>query len=151
MILIDGQRARGVEIGVAGRINERWQVMGGYAWQDGEILGDPAISPQAGNTLSQLPRNSASLWNRFDITPSFGFGVGVIHRGSFYASVDNAVTVPGFTRFDGALYWNASEEIQLQLNIENLLDKKYFASAHSNQNISPGAPRGATLTARFTF
>ena len=151
MILVDGQRARGVEIGLAGRINERWQVMGGYAWQDGEILGDPATNAQAGNTLAQLPRNSASLWNRFDITPSFGVGVGVIHRGSFYASVDNAVTVPGFTRFDGALYWNASKQIQLQLNIENLLDRKYFASAHSNQNISPGAPRGATLTARFTF
>lgn len=151
MLLVDGQRARGVEVGVAGRINDRWQIMGGYAWQEGEILGNAASNAQAGNTLAQLPRHSASLWNRYDITPAFGVGLGVIHRGSFYASVDNTVTVPGFTRMDGAVYWNPGEHLQLQLNIENVLDKEYYASAHSNQNITPGAPRGATLTARFTF
>ena len=55
------------------------------------------------------------------------------------------------SHLDGALFWKANDNLQLQLNVENLLDRKYFASAHSNQNISPGAPRGATLTARFTF
>lgn len=151
MVLVDGQRARGVEVGVAGRITERWQVMGGYAWQQGELLSAASATAPAGNELAQLPRHSASLWNRFDVTPTFGFGIGAIHRGSFYASTDNTVTVPGFTRLDGALFWKASEQLQLQLNVENLLDKEYFATAHSNQNISPGAPRGATLTARFTF
>lgn len=151
MVLVDGQRARGVEVAVAGRITERWQVMGGYAWQEGELLSAASATAPAGNGLAQLPRHSASLWNRFDVTPTFGFGIGAIHRGSFYASTDNTVTVPGFTRLDGALFWKASKNLQLQLNIENLLDKEYFASAHSNQNISPGAPRGATLTARVTF
>lgn len=151
MVLVDGQRARGVEVGVAGRITERWQVMGGYAWQQGELLRAASATAPAGNALAQLPRHSASLWNRFDVTPAFGFGIGAIHRGSFYASTDNTVTVPGFTRLDGALFWKASKNLQLQLNIENLLDKEYFASAHSNHNISPGAPRGATLTARVTF
>lgn len=151
MILVDGQRTRGVEIGAAGRITERWQVMGGYAWQTGEILATQSASVRAGNHLAQLPRHSASLWNRFDLTPTFGIGVGAIYRGSFYASTDNTVTVPGFTRFDGALFWNVSKQLQLQLNIENLLDKEYYSAAHSNQNITPGAPRGAMLSARFTF
>ena len=151
MVLVDGQRARGVEVGMAGRITERWQVMGGYAWQQGELLSAASAIAPAGNALAQLPRHSASLWNRFDLTPAFGFGIGAIHRGSFFASTDNTVTVPGFTRLDGALFWKANDNLQLQLNVENLLDRKYFASAHSNQNISPGAPRGATLTARFTF
>ena len=151
LILVDGQRTRGVEIGVAGRITERWQVMGGYAWQTGEILATQSASAPAGNRLAQLPKHSASLWNRFDLTPKFGIGVGAIYRGSFYASTDNTVTVPGFTRFDGALFWDVSEQVQLQLNIENLLDKEYYSSAHSNQNITPGAPRGAMLSARFTF
>jgi len=151
MILIDGQRARGVEVGVAGRITERWQVMGGYAWQTGEILATQSASAPAGNRLAQLPRHSASLWNRFDVTPTFGFGIGAIYRGEFFASTDNTVTVPGFTRFDGALFWDVSEHVHLQLNIENLLDKEYYSAAHSNQNITPGAPRGAMLSARFTF
>ncbi len=151
LLLVDGQRARGVEFGLAGKITDRWQVMGGYAWQQGELLESLSASAPAGNSLAQLPRHSASLWNRFDFSERFGVGLGAIHRGSFYASTDNTVTVPGFTRFDGAVYWTASEQVQLQLNIENILDKRYFGSAHSNHNISPGAPRGATLTARFVF
>ncbi|SIP92966.1 catecholate siderophore receptor [Solilutibacter tolerans] len=151
MILVDGQRARGVEAGIAGRITERWQVMGGYAWQTGEILATQSANAPVGNRLAQLPKHSASLWNRFDLTPKFGVGVGAIYRGSFYASSDNTVTVPGFTRFDGALFWDVNEQVQLQLNIENLLDKEYYSSAHSNQNITPGAPRGAMLSARFSF
>jgi catecholate siderophore receptor len=39
----------------------------------------------------------------------------------------------------------------LQLNIENLFDKKYFPSAHSDNNISVGAPRGYFLSARLRF
>lgn len=151
LVLVDGQRARGVEVGLAGRITDRWQMMGGYAWQQGELLSSISATAPAGNSLAQLPRHSASLWNRYDVTPNFGIGVGAIHRGSFYTSTDNAVTVPGFTRLDGALFWDVSDQLHLQLNIENLLDKRYYSSAHSNQNISPGAPRGATLTARFTF
>ncbi len=151
MILVDGQRARGVELGIAGRITDRWQVMGGYAWQDGEILATQSANAPAGNRLAQLPRHSASLWNRFDLTPRFGLGLGAIHRGAFFASTDNSVTVPGFTRLDGALYWNVKPQLHLQLNIENLLDTRYHASAHNNHNIAPGAPRGGMLTARFTF
>ena len=68
-----------------------------------------------------------------------------------YANVDNQVTLPAFTRFDAALYWSATESIQMQLNIENLTDKRYFASAHSNNNITPGAPRSAWVSLNFAY
>jgi len=150
-ILVDGQTAKGVELGIAGRITDAWQLMGGYAWQQGEITTTQSATALAGNRLAQLPRHSASLWNRYDFNPAFGVGLGIVHRGAIFANVDNAVTVPAFTRFDAALYWTVHPSLQLQLNIENLGDKRYFASAHSNDNISPGAPRSAWLTANLRF
>jgi catecholate siderophore receptor len=41
--------------------------------------------------------------------------------------------------------------MRLQVNVENLFDKRYFINADSNTNISPGAPRAvrAGFTARF--
>jgi catecholate siderophore receptor len=41
--------------------------------------------------------------------------------------------------------------LRAQLNVENLLDRAYFASAHSNTNITPGSPRALRLglTTRF--
>ena len=49
------------------------------------------------------------------------------------------------------MFFKATEKLELQLNVENLLDEDYFADAHNNNNISPGAPINARLTARVTF
>ncbi|MDE2407767.1 MAG: TonB-dependent siderophore receptor [Xanthomonadaceae bacterium] len=151
LILVDGQYTKGVELGLAGRLNEHWQVMGGYAWQRGEITTTQSATALKGNQLAQLPRNSASLWNRYDFNDSFGAGLGLVYRGALYASVDNQVTLPAFTRVDAALYWTLNPALQLQLNVENLGNIRYFASANSNNNISPGAPRSAWVSVNFRY
>lgn len=151
MLLVDGQFTEGVELGLAGRITDRWQVMGGYAWQSGEITTTQSATAIEGNRLAQLPRHSASLWNRYDFNDSFGAGLGVVYRGEIYANVDNKVALPAFTRVDAAVYWTLSPSLQLQLNVENLGNTRYFASAHSNNNISPGAPRSAWVSLNFRY
>ena len=150
-LLVDGQVSKGAELGLAGRITDAWQLMGGYAWQDGEITATQSAAAPAGNRLAQLPRHSASLWNRYDFSPRFGIGLGIVHRGAIYANVDNAVSLPGFTRFDGALYWTLNPSLQLQLNVENLADTRYFSSAHNNNNITPGAPRSAWVSLNLRY
>jgi catecholate siderophore receptor len=39
----------------------------------------------------------------------------------------------------------------VQLNVENLGDARYVANAHSDNNISPGAPRTAHLGLHLEF
>ncbi len=151
MVLVDGQYVRGVELGVAGRITDAWQLMGGYAYQTGEITATQSSSALRGNRLAQLPQHSASLWNRYDISPAIGVGLGIVYRGSIYANVDNKVAVPAFTRFDAALYWTLNPMLQVQVNIENVTNTRYFASAHSNSNISPGGPRSAWISLNYHF
>ncbi|MGV8941464.1 MAG: TonB-dependent receptor [Lysobacter sp.] len=143
-ILIDGQRVEGVEIGLAGNVTDAWSVMGGYAYQQGEI-------PGQSTTPAQLPRHSASLWNRYDFSQMWGIGLGAIHRGEIFAAADNAVTLPAFTRVDAAVFVTLNDRVKLQLNVENLLDERYFASAHNNNNITPGAPRSVYLGMNVNF
>ena len=40
---------------------------------------------------------------------------------------------------------------RVQVNIDNIADRKYFVTADNNNNITPGAPRSlrATLTTGF--
>lgn len=145
LILVDGQYSEGVEFGLSGKVTEAWSLMGGYAYQRGENL-----QPRRSD-LQQLPEQTASLWNRYDFSPMWGAGVGVIHRDAMFAAADNAVTLPAFTRVDAAVYFTLSPQLQMQLNIENLLDKAYYASAHNNHNITPGAPRSAYLGVTLKF
>lgn len=151
MVLVDGQYVRGIELGLAGRLTDAWQLMGGYAYQAGEITATQSTTAVKGNRLAQLPQHSASLWNRYDINEMIGVGLGIVYRGSIYANVDKKVALPAFTRFDAAVYWTFNPRLQLQLNVENLANQRYFASAHSNNNISPGAPRSAWVTLNFHF
>ena len=148
--LVKGQRSEGMELEISGDITSAWSIAGGYAYQDARIT--RAIpGTVAGTRLAQVPRHSASLWNRYDVAPGWGVGLGVIYRGEVFATTSNTVTLPRFTRVDAALFHTVSPHLQLQLNVENLLDKTYYASAHTNDNISPGAPRSVYLGARITF
>jgi len=145
-MLVDGQRTKGFEFGVSGRVREAWSIQGGYAWQDGELT-----EALGGTRLAQLPKHVASLWNKYNLTPAWSVGLGVIHQTEMFAAADNAVTMPEFTRVDAAVYFTPSERLRMQLNVENLLDEKYYPNAHNNNNISPGSPRAlrAGVTMRF--
>ena len=152
--LVDGQRTRGIEWGFSGNITDDWKVIGGYAYQNAEITKNIVSgnsTAYAGATLAQVPEHTFSLWNRYDITPKWGVGLGSVYRSKMYAAVDNTVTLPGFLRFDAAVYYKIDKNIQLQVNIENLLDKEYYASAHNNNNITPGSPIAANAGITMKF
>jgi catecholate siderophore receptor len=150
-ILVDGQRTNGFEIGGTGHLTRRWSAVGGYAYQDGRITQTLSASAKAGARLAQVPAHSFSLWNRYDVTSRWGAAAGIIHNGRVFTSTDNTVVVPSFTRVDGALFVRLARVLSAQVNVENLLDARYFAFAHSNVNITPGSPRALrlTLTSRF--
>jgi catecholate siderophore receptor len=145
-ILVDGQRTEGLELGVSGRISESWSIQGGYAYQDGQLT-DRA----GGTTLAQLPKHVASMWNRYDITAAWGVGLGVVYQTEMFAASDNLVELPEFTRVDAGVFYTPSERLRMQVNVENLLDERYYPNAHNNNNITPGSPPAvrATVTASF--
>jgi catecholate siderophore receptor len=133
-ILVDGQRARGAEVGLMGRVTPQWSVMGGYAYTDAEIT-RTITGAQAGAVVAQVPKHTVSMWNRYDFTPFLGLGLGVIHRSSMYAAVDNTVLLPGFTRLDAAMFVRLNKTLRVQANVENIANIDYVASAHNNNNI----------------
>jgi catecholate siderophore receptor len=144
------QRTNGGEIGLDGKINRRWRVSGGYANQDA-FISSATTAARAGARVALVPRQTFSLWNRFQIIPKLSAGLGIIHRTDMFAAIDNTVTLPGYTRADVAVYYSFNEKWHLQANVENVLNRRYYLNADSNNNISPGSPRGARvgLVARF--
>ncbi|MGH9371278.1 MAG: TonB-dependent siderophore receptor [Vicinamibacterales bacterium] len=149
-LLVDAQRTKGLELGLTGNVTSAWSVAGAYAYQDGEITRSLSATAQAGARLAQLPEHTFSLWNKYAPSTRWGLGLGIVHRGDIFASTDNTVTLPAFTRVDGAVYVTLTRQLRAQLNIENLFGEDYYASAHNN-NITPGSPRAArvSLTTRF--
>jgi catecholate siderophore receptor len=154
------QRVDGVEIGIQGEVTRNWQMYGGYARLDGRITqpissgtaATPASVVPAGNKIGLVPENTFSLWNRFKLGGGWATGLGVIYQGESFTSFNNTVTLPAFTRVDAGVYYAfAGGKTRLQLNVENLFDKRYFPTVDGDNNISPGAPRNARLTLSLAF
>jgi catecholate siderophore receptor len=149
--LVDGARTTGYEIEISGRVAPPWTVHGGYAYQDAEIVESDSPSRPVGARLGQVPRHTFALWNRYDPSPTWGVGLGVISRSDSYVATDNAVVLPGFTRVDAALFLRLTSQLRAQVNVENLFDTRYYWAAHSNNNIAPGSPRALRVTLSAGF
>jgi catecholate siderophore receptor len=156
-ILIDGQETKGVELGVSGKITDKWSMFGGYAYQDGQITENQNISGSqynSGTELGQTPKHTFSLWNRYDFNDVWGAAIGAVSRSDMYALTPTTTTstlLPGYTRFDAAIYGKFSKNLRLQVNLENLTNKEYALSAHNNNNIVPGSPFTGRATLIYNF
>ena len=144
------QRTNGFEAGLSGTVTRDWSIMGGYSYQDAFVTSATLNAP-AGARVAQVPRNTFSLWNHYRFSRKWRAGLGLIHRSDMYAAIDNRVVLPGYLRADAAVFYNFTEKLGLQANVENLFNKKYYVNADSNDNISPGYPRAARVTFNWKF
>jgi catecholate siderophore receptor len=72
--------------------------------------------------------------------------MGAVHQARMYAAIDNAVTLPAFTRLDGALFYSFGAHLLAQINIENVANARFVVSANGNNNLQPGAPRAVRVS-----
>ncbi len=155
-----GQRSEGIELSLSGSLTSAWSVAGAYSYTDAKFVADTSATLRAGGRVAQVPKHTLSLWNRYELTPTIGVGVGVIYRGKSFAANEQIITaaaptpnveLQGYTRADAALFLKINKNLQAQINIENLFDRKYYLFANSNTNITPGSPRAvrAEIIAKF--
>ena len=145
------QRTRGVEVSAQGEITDRLSLTGSYTYSDAKFLDSLSGTVRAGNRVPNVPRNAATLWARYNPTRSFGAALGVIYQGQRFAATDNAVVLPGYTRVDGAIFYTINRRLDVQINVENIFDRRYFLYSDNNTNITPGSPTAVRigLNARF--
>ena len=147
----------GTEVTLNGYITDKWQVAAGYAYQEGETatptrFGGTLIP--TGTELPLLPEQTFSLWNRYQFSPMWGAGVGVVHRTDMLAAiapVATQVVLPEYTTVDAAIFFRLNENLRAQLNVENILGEDYYLTAHNNNNIAPGAPTTAYFSVTSNF
>ena len=95
----EGRRARGFTTAILhndrdapiehGALHKPLHLSVAYAYQDAEITRDQSATVLDGARLAAVPENSFSLWNRYDFTPMWGVGVGVIRKDENFAQTEN--------------------------------------------------------------
>ncbi len=147
-------RVKGGELTLTGSITQDWQISAGYTRSFGELTSATSPTLVAGTPLPNLPRETISVWNRYQFLPNWGAGVGVVYHTPMFAALQpasNLVQLPAFTTVDAALYWKIMPNLSAQLNVTNIFNAKYIQSADSNDNLTPGAPTSAMLSITSKF
>ncbi len=150
-VLAEGQRGRGVELELAGRVNRDWKLSAGYAWQRSRLTANLSATATAGAQMPHVPRQTLSLHSSHTLAAGWEASWGVIARSGMYSSSSNKVVLPGYARLDVALGWQIDPKNRLQLSLENALDRGYYASSYNDNNISPGAPRDLRMSLHTRF
>jgi catecholate siderophore receptor len=150
IIQTGSQRTDGFEFGVNGSVTRKWRVVGGYAHQNA-FISSTTTAAVKGAQVAQVPHNTFSLWNNYQVVRKLGVGFGVIRRADMFAAIDDTVVLPAYTRADAAVFYSLKENLRLQANLQNLFDKKYYLNADNNNNISPGSSRSVRLALDWRF
>ena len=141
-------KIKGFEAQVKGLVTNRWFVSAGYSYLDGEQVNR---SGKTGLRPRELPENMFSIWNSFQVTDKFGLGLGLTYQDESFINNGNSAVLPSYTRLDASAYYDVSDKLRLQVNVENLTDKLYFPNSHSTHQATVGAPLNARLTVSGRF
>ena len=141
---IIGLQVNGLEFEVKGEINNRMSIVFGYTSLDGKT--------SKGGEPREIPDHTLSLFTTYKVSEKFGWGLGIIQQGESNIVNDKSdLFLPEFTRVDLGAYYQITDGLNIQLNIENLTDELYFPHSHSTHQVSVGEPLSVRVSARKTF
>jgi catecholate siderophore receptor len=133
----------GFELQLAGQVTDAWSVSFNYSTLDGEIVdrnGGTGRSPR------EVPQSNISIWNTYQINDVMGLGLGATYQDESFIDNSNTAILPSYTRVDASAYYDVSDTMRIQLNVENLTDRLYYPNSHSTHQATVAAPFNARLS-----
>jgi catecholate siderophore receptor len=154
LVLAGNERVDGVELGVTGRITEKWEITAGYTYLNGKTLASSTIAT-VGKQLANTARNAVNLWTEYEFSEHFELGVGGNYLGKRYADFAEQAVLPSYVLVDAMAAWNLNQHLTLRVNVNNLFNKlawqnSYYASAAEN-HVIPAPGRTALFTAAIKY
>ena len=144
-----GERVmQGVELEASGEVTPRWRIHAGYSYLDTDIR--VASTTRDDGIFLLMPRHSANLWTTYALTDRLTLGGGVNAMSRIESSA--GVRGSGYATFDLMAAYRFTPKLQIQLNVDNLFDRHYYARVGSVNTFNiPGAGRSITANLRYDF
>ncbi|MEA2564088.1 MAG: catecholate siderophore receptor [Acidobacteriota bacterium] len=148
-VLQGEQRVEGMELGVSGALNSRWQAFLGYTWMASEVLKSNTPA-EVGRELANTPEHSASLWTTYRLRSNVEVGGGAQYVGDRFNNNTGTRVAPDYLLFDAMAAYDLSERFTLRLNVSNLAGERYIDRVGGGHFV-PGAGRSVALTTALRF
>jgi len=146
----DAQRVDGFTIGSAGRVTQRFQVLGNFSYLDSRL--ETQNSANNGRRLTLTPLHSGSLWMTYELPGRITIGGGVRYTDAVFINAANTIVAPGYHVGDALVEYAVNKHLSLRMNVYNVANTAYIRNVNNNGGrYNPGNPRSITFTQKVTF
>ncbi|WP_315126995.1 TonB-dependent siderophore receptor [Comamonas antarctica] len=144
-------RSQGFEAEVSGEVLRNLQVMAGYTYNTTEFLSDPEEQGKVFSTIT--PKHMLRTWVAYRLPGEWNqFTVGGgVNTQSHTLGYDRSFKLAGFTVANLRMSWQATRELNLAVNVNNVFDKRYVLPGYVGYTgASYGEPRNVMVTLKYT-
>ena len=177
-VLTKKRRTDGLELEVAGRVTDKWEVFAGLALMDSKIrevaenvnptTGAVTVANAGyqGQRARNTPPYTANLWTTYKLAGGWKVGGGAEAKGERYGynpsgagaipTLSNGTafhpnTAPAYVRWDALLAYE-QRTYALALNVQNLFDTVYYDALYDNGGFAvPGQGRRLIVSGEYKF
>jgi catecholate siderophore receptor len=157
-------RIRGIDLGVGGKITDKWSVFGGLVLMQSEVTKSLVPSPQpllfptnVGLKLANVAHQSFSMLSKYQFTDVWEIGGQAVYRSQMYGgtflAANQGTSLPSFWRFDTFVEAKIDKNWTAKLFVANITNKLYYDALYQSATpfvfVAPGRSVSMVLSARF--
>ncbi|SDH93038.1 catecholate siderophore receptor [Bradyrhizobium sp. Rc2d] len=157
-------RIRGIDLGIGGKITDKWSVFGGLVLMQSEVT--QSLAPSANKTLyptnvgrplANIAHESFSLLSKYQLNDTWELGGQAVYRSKIYGgtllAANQGTSLPSYWRFDAFAEAKLDEHWKLKLFVNNIFDKRYYDALYQSAAPfvleAPGRAAYVVLSARY--
>ncbi|MDN4982814.1 TonB-dependent receptor [Bradyrhizobium arachidis] len=157
-------RVRGIDLGVGGKITDKWSVFGGLVLMQSEVtksLAPPANSTlfasNVGLPLANIAHQSFSMLTKYQFNDTWELGGQAVYRSKIYGgtllAANQGTSIPSYWRFDAFAEAKINKNWRLKVYVNNIFDKRYYDALYQSAAPfvleAPGRAAYLTISARY--
>ncbi|MGA7996094.1 MAG: TonB-dependent receptor [Bradyrhizobium sp.] len=157
-------RIRGIDLGVGGKITDKWSVFGGLVLMESEVT--KSLAPSAntalyptnvGLQLANVAHQSFSLLTKYRLTDVWEVGGQAVYRSKIYGgtllAANQGTSIPSYWRFDTFAEAKINQNWTVKLFVNNIFDKRYYDALYQSAAPfvleAPGRAAYLVISARY--
>ena len=160
-------RIRGIDLGIGGKITDKWSVFGGLVLMQSEVTASnvkaanmPApllYTTNVGLPLANVAHQSFSMLSKYQLTDVWELGGQAVYRsgirGGTLLAANAGTSIPGYWRFDAFAEAKINKNWRLKLFVNNIFDKRYYDALYQSAAPfvleAPGRAAYLVISARY--
>jgi len=134
---------RGVDLGVGGKITDKWSIFGGLVLMQSAVT--KSLAPSAnlllyptnvGRPLANIAHQSFSLLSKYQINVIWELGGQAVYRSKIYGgtllAANQGTSIPSYWRFDAFAEAKINQNWKVKLFVNNIFDKRYYDALYQS-------------------